>query len=47
MQTIAEFVGDRGRPLALLRELGVDYAQGFEVGRPHPLIRCERLNAAA
>jgi EAL domain-containing protein (putative c-di-GMP-specific phosphodiesterase class I) len=33
-QTIAEFVGDR-RTLELLRELGVDYAQGFHVGRPH------------
>jgi len=32
-QTIAEFVGDR-RTLELLRELGVDYAQGFHVGRP-------------
>jgi EAL domain-containing protein (putative c-di-GMP-specific phosphodiesterase class I) len=35
-QTIAEFVGDR-QTLALLREYGVDYAQGFEVGRPGPL----------
>ena len=34
-QTIAEFVGDR-RTLELLRELGVDYAQGFELGRPRP-----------
>jgi EAL domain-containing protein (putative c-di-GMP-specific phosphodiesterase class I) len=33
-QTIAEFVGDR-RTLELLRGLGVDYAQGFHVGRPH------------
>lgn len=32
-QTIAEFVGDR-RTLELLRELGVDYAQGFHIGRP-------------
>jgi EAL domain-containing protein (putative c-di-GMP-specific phosphodiesterase class I) len=31
--TIAEFVGDR-RTMSLLREYGVDYAQGFEVGRP-------------
>ncbi|HUA75866.1 MAG TPA: EAL domain-containing protein [Solirubrobacteraceae bacterium] len=35
-QTIAEFVGDR-ETLELLREYGVDYAQGFEVGRPAPL----------
>jgi EAL domain-containing protein (putative c-di-GMP-specific phosphodiesterase class I) len=34
-QTIAEFVGDR-RTMSLLREYGVDFAQGFEVGRPHP-----------
>ncbi|HTB69913.1 MAG TPA: EAL domain-containing protein, partial [Solirubrobacteraceae bacterium] len=34
-ETIAEFVGDR-RTLELLRELGVDYAQGFEIGRPGP-----------
>jgi EAL domain-containing protein (putative c-di-GMP-specific phosphodiesterase class I) len=36
-QTIAEFVGDR-RTIELLRELGVDYAQGFEIGRPGPLL---------
>jgi EAL domain-containing protein (putative c-di-GMP-specific phosphodiesterase class I) len=35
-QTIAEFVGDR-ETLRLLREYGVDYAQGFEIGRPRPL----------
>lgn len=46
MATIAEFVGDAAT-LALLRELGVDYAQGFEVGRPQPEIRCERLAATA
>jgi EAL domain-containing protein (putative c-di-GMP-specific phosphodiesterase class I) len=32
-RTIAEFVGDR-ETMHLLREFGVDYAQGFEVGRP-------------
>jgi EAL domain-containing protein (putative c-di-GMP-specific phosphodiesterase class I) len=32
-QTIAEFVSD-GETLTLLRDYGVDYAQGFEVGRP-------------
>ncbi len=36
-QTVAEFVGDR-RTLELLRELGVDYAQGFHVGRPGPAL---------
>ncbi len=36
-QTIAEFVGDEPT-LRLLRSYGVDYAQGFEVGRPHPVV---------
>jgi EAL domain-containing protein (putative c-di-GMP-specific phosphodiesterase class I) len=35
-QTIAEYVGDR-ETLELLRRLGVDYAQGFHIGRPAPL----------
>jgi diguanylate cyclase (GGDEF)-like protein/PAS domain S-box-containing protein len=35
-RTIAEFVGDDDA-LALLREYGVDYAQGFHIGRPVPL----------
>lgn len=35
-ETIAEFVGDRDT-VELLRELGVDYAQGFHIGRPAPL----------
>ena len=35
--TIAEFVGDEPT-LELLRSFGVDYAQGFEVGRPHPVL---------
>jgi EAL domain-containing protein (putative c-di-GMP-specific phosphodiesterase class I) len=34
-QTIAEFVGDEPT-LELLGELGVDYAQGFHIGRPAP-----------
>jgi diguanylate cyclase (GGDEF)-like protein len=34
--TIAEFVEDEAT-LELLRELGVDYAQGYHVGRPAPL----------
>ncbi len=37
-QTIAEYVGDAAT-IELLRELGVDHAQGFEVGRPQPLSR--------
>jgi EAL domain-containing protein (putative c-di-GMP-specific phosphodiesterase class I) len=32
-ETIAEFVGD-APTMAMLRSYGVDYAQGFEVGRP-------------
>jgi len=35
--TIAEYVGDEAT-VELLREYGVDYAQGFEVGRPAPRI---------
>jgi EAL domain-containing protein (putative c-di-GMP-specific phosphodiesterase class I) len=35
-QTIAEFVGD-GLAMELLGALGVDYAQGFHIGRPQPL----------
>ena len=35
-RTVAEYVQD-ARTLTLLRELGVDYAQGFAVGRPGPL----------
>jgi EAL domain-containing protein (putative c-di-GMP-specific phosphodiesterase class I) len=34
-RTIAEFVGD-GTTLRMLRDYGVDYAQGYEVGRPAP-----------
>jgi EAL domain-containing protein (putative c-di-GMP-specific phosphodiesterase class I) len=36
-ETIAEFVGDEPT-MELLRELGVDYAQGFQIGRPRPLL---------
>lgn len=36
-KTIAEFVGDEPT-MRLLRSYGVDYAQGFEVGRPHPVV---------
>jgi EAL domain-containing protein (putative c-di-GMP-specific phosphodiesterase class I) len=30
-------VGDEPT-MSMLRSYGVDYAQGFEVGRPHPLV---------
>jgi EAL domain-containing protein (putative c-di-GMP-specific phosphodiesterase class I) len=36
MQTIAEFVSDEST-IQLLGELGVDYAQGYAIGRPEPL----------
>jgi EAL domain-containing protein (putative c-di-GMP-specific phosphodiesterase class I) len=35
-RTVAEFVGDAAT-LELLRELGVDYAQGFHVAMPGPI----------
>src|SRR5947209_9343604 len=37
-RTIAEYVHD-ARTLRLVRELGVDHAQGFAVGRPRPRAR--------
>jgi EAL domain-containing protein (putative c-di-GMP-specific phosphodiesterase class I) len=36
MRTIAEFV-ESGDTLAKLREIGVDYAQGFGIGKPGPI----------
>lgn len=36
-QTIAEFVGDE-TTIGMLRSYGVDYAQGFAVGRPQPTL---------
>jgi EAL domain-containing protein (putative c-di-GMP-specific phosphodiesterase class I) len=36
-ETIAEFVGDQPT-ISMLRLFGVDYAQGFEVGRPSPVL---------
>lgn len=36
MQTVAEYAEDE-RVIKALRELGVDYAQGFGIGRPEPL----------
>jgi len=34
-RTIAEYV-ENERTLALLRDIGVDYAQGYHVDRPRP-----------
>jgi EAL domain-containing protein (putative c-di-GMP-specific phosphodiesterase class I) len=36
IKTIAEFVGD-DETLQLLTEFGVDFAQGYHVGKPHPV----------
>lgn len=44
VRTIAEYVTDRST-LELLRRYGVDYAQGYELGRPHPRIRDVRTSA--
>ena len=41
-KTIAEFVETDGI-LEKLRELGVDYAQGYRIGRPKPLDRLLEL----
>ena len=38
VRTIAELV-ERESTLAALRNLGVDYAQGFGIGKPHPVGR--------
>jgi diguanylate cyclase (GGDEF)-like protein len=35
-RTVAEFVGDE-RTVSMLRQYGIDYAQGYHVGRPVPL----------
>jgi EAL domain-containing protein (putative c-di-GMP-specific phosphodiesterase class I) len=42
-RTIAEFV-ENAEILGVLREIGVDYAQGYYVGRPQPLEVLEVLN---
>ena len=44
--TIAEFVGDR-ETLELLRSYGVDYAQGFHVGKPKPLAETDLARTPA
>jgi len=44
-QTIAEYVGD-AETVELLRSYGVDYAQGFHIGRPRPVAELNLLPAA-
>ena len=44
--TIAEFVEDEAT-LACLRQMGVDYVQGFAVGKPRPLAQVLEEIAAA
>ena len=39
IQTIAEYVEDRAVLDAVL-EFGIDYAQGYHIGRPGPKLRC-------
>ena len=34
--TVAEFIQDE-RTLDMVRELGVDFAQGYHLGRPKPV----------
>ena len=36
-QTIAEYV-ENEKILTILKEIGVDYAQGFHAGRPEPIL---------
>ena len=44
--TIAEFV-ESATVFALLREIGVDYAQGYEIGKPQPLATLSQLAKSA
>jgi EAL domain-containing protein (putative c-di-GMP-specific phosphodiesterase class I) len=41
---VAEGVESR-RTLAMLREIGVDFAQGYVIGRPRPVERAFQLHA--
>jgi EAL domain-containing protein (putative c-di-GMP-specific phosphodiesterase class I) len=43
-QTIAEFVGDE-ESVRRLHELGVDYGQGYHLGRPQPIAEILPISA--
>jgi diguanylate cyclase (GGDEF)-like protein/PAS domain S-box-containing protein len=43
MQTVAEFVEDEAT-LGRLRALGVDYAQGYHIARPEPIVAMEHTD---
>ena len=43
-RTIAEFVGDEAT-FNLIREIGIDYAQGWHVGKPQPGLRFDKPSA--
>jgi Amt family ammonium transporter len=45
IKSTAEFV-DSGRILAILNEIGVDYAQGYHLARPRPLAEYPRPSTA-
>jgi EAL domain-containing protein (putative c-di-GMP-specific phosphodiesterase class I) len=45
-QTIAEFV-ENDQILTRLRAMGVDYVQGYGVGRPQPLMQLFAVSGAA
>lgn len=46
MRTIAEFVEDKAI-LGKLKEIGVDFAQGYEIARPEPFVETEQRKTAS
>ena len=43
LKTIAEYVAD-GELLTVVKELGIDYSQGYYIGKPKPEIVTKPLN---